>query len=357
MRWVFRLSLELLSKDKKALPYFAALCFFFSLVDVLLPKPIPFFRLGLANISLMLSLDVLSPSAFFLLLSLKVLGQAMLSGTVFSYILLLSFAGTFSSGVVMYLLNFARRKNLLSFLGVSMLGAMASNASQFFIARFAIFGEGAYLILPPLFLISLFSSFAIGLFANSFYSSSLWYEGFLTGELKLKEYDANLYNLPQKSESMYRWIVGLLMLFFLIFLQLPQVKIVIFVIAFFLCIVERVKMHFISTILTTLAIIVVNLFPPHGFVIFQTTLFDILPIVITKEALLQGAEKALLFEGLLHTSKWMLKSPLSLGGNFGNLLQRSLFVFQRLMTCKNEIRISNLVGSIDSVLLSLNRLV
>ena len=350
---MFRLSL----KDKTALPYFAGLCFFLSLIDVLVPKPVPFFRLGLANIALMLSLDVLSSGAFFLLLLLKVLGQAMLSGTMFSYIIIFSFVGTFSSGTLMYLLNFLRRKNVISFLGISMLGALASNTAQFFIARFAIFGEGAYLILPLLFLISMFSSFVIGIFANSFYRSSLWYESFLTGELELKEYETNLYNINKTPAGAHRLIIGLLMIFFLVFLGLPQIKLVVFAVALVLCVLDKIRMHIVSTILTSLCIILVNLFPPFGFVIFEVHLFDMIPIILTKEALLQGIEKVILFEGLLYTSKWMLKSELKLGGTFGNLLQKSLFVFQRLMTCKKEIKITNLVGSVDSVLLSLNRLI
>lgn len=349
---MFRLSL----KDKTALPYFAGLCFFLSLVDVLIPKPIPFFRFGLANIAVMLSLDVLSTGAFFLLLLLKVLGQAMLSGTMFSYIILFSFLGTFTSGSIMYFLNFVRKKNILSFLGMSMFGAFASNITQFFLARFAIFGEGAYLILPPLFLISMFSSFVIGAFANSFYSSSIWYESFLTGELQLKEYEANLYNIKTSSSGKHRLIIGLLMLFLLVFLDLPQIKMIVFAIAFFFCVLERIKLNLLTLILTSLCIIIVNLFNPFGLVLFETYIFDIIPIVIAKEALLQGIEKAILFEGLLYTSKWMLKSNLKFGGSFGDLLQKALFVFQRLMTCKKEIKFTNLVGSVDSVLLSLNKM-
>ena len=50
----------LTEEKEKTLPLFAGLCFFLSLVDILFPKPLPFFRLGLANIALMLAMDVLS---------------------------------------------------------------------------------------------------------------------------------------------------------------------------------------------------------------------------------------------------------------------------------------------------------
>lgn len=100
------------SLEDKELPLFAGLCFFLSLVDVMIPKPVVFFRLGLANLALMLAMDVLSTRSFFLLLLVKVIGQAMLSGTIFSYVIIFSFIGTFSSGSVIYILNFLRKKKI-----------------------------------------------------------------------------------------------------------------------------------------------------------------------------------------------------------------------------------------------------
>lgn len=89
----------------------------------------------------------------------------------------------------MYILNFLRQKDLISFIGVSMGGALASNASQLLLARYVIFGEGAWYILPPLLLISLITSLILGVFANNFYSSSIWYESLLTGENELTPYE------------------------------------------------------------------------------------------------------------------------------------------------------------------------
>ncbi len=351
---MFRLSLS--AEEKAALPLFAGLCFFLSLIDVLLPKPVPFFRLGLANLALMLALDVLPAPSFFLLLLVKVAGQAMLSGTMFSYVLLFSFVGTFSSGIMMFLLNFLRKKNLISFIGVSLLGAIASNMAQLLLARFVVFGEGASLILPPLLLISLITSLILGIFANSFYINSIWYEELLTGEREIKTYEKNLYNIPKKKGELHRIIIGLGLIALLVFIDLPQIKAVIFGAGLILCIVEKIKLHIASLIFTSFFIVLLNLFPPYGYVIFQYKLFGSLPIILTRDCLIQGITKALLFEGLFYVSKWMLKAQFEVKGTLGEVISHSIFVFQRLMTCKKEIKLKNLVGSLDSVLLSLDKI-
>lgn len=342
-------------KDDKALPFFAGFCFFLSLIDILVPKPLPFFRLGLANLAIMLSMDILSHRSFFALLLVKVLGQAMLSGTMFSYIVLFSFLGTISSAFVMYVLNFLRKKRLISFIGISMLGAFASNISQFFLARFVILGEGAYFILPPFLLISLISSVILGLVANSFYVASLWYESLLTGEIALRGYDEE--KPKEKHEKKpQRLIIGLIMIILFIMIDVPTVKVIIFGVALILCIVDRIKINVLNLVLTYACIIIFNFFPPCGYVIFKYNFFGMFNIIITKEALFNGIMKATLFEGLLYISRWMLKTHIELRCGLGSVINKSIFVFQRLITCKKEIRFSNLIGTLDSVLLSLDRI-
>jgi len=342
-------------KDDKALPFFAGFCFFLSLIDILVPKPLPFFRLGLANLAIMLSMDVLSHRSFFALLLVKVLGQAMLSGTMFSYVILFSFLGTISSAFAMYILNFLRKKRLISFIGISMLGAFASNASQFFLARFVILGEGAYFILPPFLLMSLISSIILGLIANSFYTSSLWYESLLTKEIELKAYNGQEQKM-QDNNKPQRLIIGLVMIALLIMLDVPPIKVILLGSALILCIVDKIKINIINLLLTYACIIIFNFFPPCGYVIFKYNFFGLFNIIITKEALFNGIMKATLFEGLLYISKWMLKTHIKVGGSLGSLINKSMFVFQSLITCKKEIKFNNLIGTLDSVLLSLDRI-
>ncbi|MDO4507705.1 MAG: Gx transporter family protein, partial [Spirochaetales bacterium] len=58
-----------------------------------MPKPVPFFRLGLANLPIMLSFLCMTKKESTALIFLKVLLQGIISGTLFSYIFLFSLAG------------------------------------------------------------------------------------------------------------------------------------------------------------------------------------------------------------------------------------------------------------------------
>lgn len=150
------------------------------------------------------------------------------------------------------------------------------------------------------------------------------------------------------------------MAFFLImslmFIDVIAIKVVVFSAAIILCIIDRIKINKMRLLLSFLCIVIINLFPPYGYVIFEYHVFNVIPIIITLEALLQGILKALLFEGLLYTSKWILKMNFSFTGTVGKIVNNSIFVFERLLSCKKEIKIHNLTGTLDSVLLSLDKI-
>ncbi len=163
------------SKDRIDLvALFAACALFLSTIEYMIPKPIPFLRLGIANIPLIIALGVFSNREYFLLLILKVLGQGLISGTIFSYIILFSLAGSFSSALIM-LITYKIFKEKVSRIGISLSGAFASTISQLFISRIILFEEATYVI-APLFLFSgLLSSIVLGIFANEFVEKSKWY--------------------------------------------------------------------------------------------------------------------------------------------------------------------------------------
>jgi len=152
----------------------AAFALFLSTVEYMIPKPVPFMRIGLANLPLIIGLGILSDREYVLLAFLKVLGQGLVTGTIFSYIILFSLAGTFASALIMYLLHrFARRWT--SLLGISIAGAMASNIAQLQLSRLILFGDAARLIAPPFLIVGLVTSIILGLFAIRFVEHSSWY--------------------------------------------------------------------------------------------------------------------------------------------------------------------------------------
>ena len=162
------------STDKLELTSFlGGLCLFLSAIEYLFPRPVPFMRLGLANLPLLFSLPLLPFPYILLLVLLKIIGQGLISGTLASYVFLFSAAGSFSSALVMFSAHKISPK-YISLIGVSILGALAGNAVQLMLSVRFIFGESAWVIAPLFLGIGTISSFLIGLFAKKFIEKSHW---------------------------------------------------------------------------------------------------------------------------------------------------------------------------------------
>ena len=147
---------------------------FLSLVEYMIPKPVPFLRIGLANLPVLLSLSLLSGPQVLLLVAVKVIGQGLVSGTLFSYIFLLSASGSFASALTMM----AIRKiggNRISLIGISVSGALLSTAVQLLFAYLLIFGSAVKYIAPPFLLAGLVSAVILGYLSLVFQSKSAWY--------------------------------------------------------------------------------------------------------------------------------------------------------------------------------------
>ena len=156
--------------------FFAAFCLFLGAVEFMIPKPIPFLRIGLANVPILLALPILPLPQLLLLILIKVLGQALIQGTLISYAFLLSLAGSFASGLVMAGVQKAFGRHI-SLVGTSIFGALASNLCQLLLAVYLVFGEPGWMIAPLLFGIGLASSTLLGFFAEAFRRKSRWYRG------------------------------------------------------------------------------------------------------------------------------------------------------------------------------------
>lgn len=133
-----------------------------------------FFRIGLANLPVILGIDLFSFPAFVLLLVIKVLGQALISGTLF----LISF---FFSNRNIFLRPFdvCHEKNsrkTISFMGISLAGAFVSNSLQFLLAVLLMFGKSAVYIIPPVFSLGTLTALFLGWFASEFEIQSVWYQ-------------------------------------------------------------------------------------------------------------------------------------------------------------------------------------
>lgn len=153
--------------------FLGGLCLFLSAIEYLFPRPVPFMRLGLANLPILLSLKLLPFPYILLLVLLKVIGQGLISGTLASYVFLFSVAGSFTSVFVMFA-AYKMPSNLISLIGVSIVGALSGNLIQLLLSVKFIFGESAWVIAPLFLGIGTVSSFLIGLFALKFNDRSRW---------------------------------------------------------------------------------------------------------------------------------------------------------------------------------------
>ena len=163
-----------LDERRQALALLAAAALFLASVEYAIPKPVPFLKLGLANLPVLIALTRMSPREVFTLVALKIVGQGLVQGTLFSYVILFSAAGSLASALVMVALHYGTLGRYLSLVGVSVLGALASNLAQIVTARLVVFGPSAWLIAPAFLITGTVSALLLGLFAERFVRSSRW---------------------------------------------------------------------------------------------------------------------------------------------------------------------------------------
>jgi heptaprenyl diphosphate synthase len=161
--------------NRKTAALLGAFCLFLSSIEYLIPKPLPFMRLGIANLPLMLALDILPFSVFVSLVAIKVLGQALITGTLFSYVFLFSLAGTVISTFAQFWLRRLVPPKLLGFVGIGIVGGLFSNLTQLALAQAFIFGESVRYIAPPFLVAGVVTGLALGLLCASFAGQSQWY--------------------------------------------------------------------------------------------------------------------------------------------------------------------------------------
>jgi heptaprenyl diphosphate synthase len=148
-------------------------CLFLSAIEYLIPKPIPFLRVGIANLPLLIGLDLLAPASLLLVAALKVAGQGLVTGTLFSYVTLFSAGGTLASALAMLAVRRALGRRV-TLVGVGVIGALVSNLCQLLLARLLVFGEGVWLVAAPFLAVGTVTAAVLGWLAEGFAARSRW---------------------------------------------------------------------------------------------------------------------------------------------------------------------------------------
>jgi heptaprenyl diphosphate synthase len=336
------------------LPALAAFSLFLSTVEYMIPKPLPFIRLGLANAPLLLALR-LPAASFFLLVSVKILGQAFISGTLFSYVFLLSLSGTAASAAAMYLLRRAVPEKYMSLAGISITGALVSNIIQVALACFFFLGPGALYIAPPFIAMGILSGTALGLFCQHFTAKSRWYNGAPAEARNPLQADAteNAAGKHKKRPLLDTdklppaplFAAGLLMSAITLFLRLPAARFVLFLVFLLAAFVTGKAGNIFLTFIFFAVIVISNALVPYGRVILKIGVFS-----LTEGALMQGIGKAATVEGLVMLSRVTVSPRLRLPGRAGALLAEAFMLLNRLLERKKTIHSKTFISDIDRVL-------
>ncbi|GAB6275466.1 MAG: Gx transporter family protein [Rectinema sp.] len=368
----------------------AAFCFFLSAIEYMLPKPLPFMRLGIANLPILLAVDLLPFKWFLVLAAAKVVGMSIVSGTLFSYVALFSLAGTMIAALVMRGVRRAG-KGAISLIGVSIAGAVASNATQMLIARFVIFGEVAWLIAPLFLLTGLITGTLMGFFAEYFVAHSNWYSCAM-GESDVliaeggtgadtadtgpsatmatnpagrgsgvepqdakkvhrsrTEKNAGRFARRQRYESLMEpWVAAILGVAIALLFLLQQGLLIktLYLLLFILWTwLAGKRFSLVSTLVVMAGIVAANLLIPSGRVLFKLG-----PLVVTEFALTEGLAKALTFEGLMYLSKAAIMQGLHFPGRFGTIIAQAFQYYDRIIEYRGKVHAKTAVRDIDVLL-------
>ena len=362
---------NLTEKLRRPLALLGGLCFFLSAMEYMVPKPLPFIRLGLANLPLLLALDIL-PFPFFMLLALlKTAGQGLITGTLFSYVLVFSLGGTCLSALVMFALHRGLGKARISLVGISVAGAFASNMVQLILARYLIFGDSIRYAAVPILGFGIITGAILGCLCEYFLGRSRWYDSLYKSvhydrtpdgagkgspretEFSSKPADNFTPNLPTAGEeafARYFALAGLSMAPALLLNPSTQGRIIQCLFFILLARLSGRKINLPLTITVSLGIVLFNLLVPYG-----ELLLSLGPLRITYGALDGGIRRAITLAGLLALSRFSVRRNLALPGLFGRILSQALKVFSSMGEKKSALAGQNWADGLDHLLLDLDR--
>ena len=124
---------------------------------------IPGIRIGLANIIILSILYVYGIKEAIYVSILKVLIVGILRTGLFSTTFLFSLSGAIVSLIMMFL---AKKTNIFSIIGVSIVGAISHSTGQIIMAYIILRNSSVYLYLPILLIVSIITGIFVGIISN-----------------------------------------------------------------------------------------------------------------------------------------------------------------------------------------------
>jgi heptaprenyl diphosphate synthase len=145
-----------------ALSLLAAVGIALFVMETFIPMPLPFLKIGLANISTVLALMMFGAGDMFLVVTIRVLVGSLLTGSLFGPGFLLAIGAGIASAMAMAVVKGVTRK-LFSVVGLSLIGAVTHVVTQFLLVLLLYVQNASISFLLPLLLFSaLLSGFVVG---------------------------------------------------------------------------------------------------------------------------------------------------------------------------------------------------
>lgn len=147
------------------LAFFTAFAITIFILETLIPKPLPFLKLGLANVVVLLILwNRHYMAALVIILSKSIIGGAF-TATLISPMTVISIGASLTAFAAMFLA--VRSKSGLSIIGVSVLGAVIHNITQLVIVNYILLNtDAAWKLLPILVILGVVTGVLTGYLAH-----------------------------------------------------------------------------------------------------------------------------------------------------------------------------------------------
>ena len=316
-----------MSPTDRKISFIAASTLLLASLEYLIPKPLPFLRLGLANLPLLLILQYFDYPAYFLLLLLKAIGQGMVSGTLFSYLFFISLAGTMSSGFAMKALK-GLLKDKVSLVGISVVGAFFSNLAQLQVAAWVAYGSTIWVAAPLMLGLGMITSIILGFLAERYIKSGSFPNAFLSDS-----FEVALPTIEERTHYVERTIAMVIAIGAILLAQGPLPLFANTLLMYAIQTMCRRKIRLIPPLMLLFSLMVLALFEPNGAVIFTLG-----SLALTKGSIALALTKGLRLIALLSASQSLVSSNPRLKGKLGSLLLMALSYFGILTACFRTVK-------------------
>jgi len=358
-----------------------AFCFFLSAIEYMLPKPMPFMRLGIANLPILLAVDLLPFPWFVTLAIVKVIGMSLISGSLFSFVALFSLAGTLTAALVMWGIAEAGRTAHFPDRRLDPGGPDIERRAG---CPGSLCGirAGSLADRPALPRHGLVTGTALGIFAEHFARRSRWYAcaaglaapatprmgdvdaeagGAASGASLKAAQKATAKTARRERKAAVRaarkqrfeawfspWaaaLAGAVIAIAFLFENNLALKLGMFFLLAVAAHFAGKRLSFVTTIVISAGIILTNLLVPSGKVLARLG-----PFAITQFALTEGIMKALTFEGLMLLSKASIMPGLKLPGKLGGIVALAFVYYDHIIEYKGRIRAASLSADADAMM-------